>query len=149
MTCSHSYILQAQRLAQNDLLFTCSKRPDYLSVYYHRSQARQQDKGRWSISEEEEARRFYCAHENENSSDLYPGLWHVEPDSLSIGVDGEVIAFFPAPSNPGALWHGYPFTFSRRAPTARIKALKEVAEGLFKEKKISLSRARKIRTGSV
>lgn len=149
MSCNHSYVLQAQRMPQNDLLYSCSHFPQYLAVYYHRSAARQEDKGRWAITEEQEAHRFYCAYDNQNKSDLYPGLWHIESGNTLIGTDGEVIAFFPAPINPQDFWHGYPFSFGRKAPKARIRALKETAENLFLIKKISLSRIKKIRNGSL
>lgn len=149
MACSHHYEIYAQRTDRNDLLYSLVDAPQYLSVFYHRSAARQKDKGRWCIAEKEEALRFYCANENNNFSAECPGLWHIETSGDSVGVEGEIIAFFPAPQNLGDFWHGYPFTFSRKAPIARIKALRAVADEMYKKNKISLGMAKKIRNGSI
>jgi len=58
-----------------------------------------------------------------------------------------LIAFYPAPVNTNDPWHGYPFTFQRATPLDRIKAIKDVAEKLFKNNKLSLKRIIKIRKG--
>ncbi len=141
MSCSHSYTLRSQRASNNDLLYSKDEAPaalSYLAIFYHRSLARQKDKGRWVISESEEAFRFYCAHDNSNMSQLYPGLWHIEVDNTIVGAADELIAFFPEPKNSGDPWHGYPFRFGRAAPPNRIKALRQVAERLFNQKKLAL-----------
>lgn len=147
MTCDHSYSLRSVLGENNDLLYSCNDRPDYLSVYYHRSKARSNDKGQWVISRPEEGFRFYCAYDNKNKSDIYPGLWHIENGNTYIGDDYELIAYFPAPKNNNESWHGFPFTFGRKSPPDRIKALKDVAERLFAQKKLSLGRITKIRNG--
>lgn len=147
MTCNHSYSLRPTPRENNDLLYSCDKRPDYLSVYYHRSKARSNDKGCWSISRPEEGFRFYCAYDNNNLSNIYPGLWHIENGKSYIGEDNELIAYFPAPKNANESWHGFPFTFERKSPPDRIKALKDVAERLFAQNKLSVGRITKIRNG--
>lgn len=147
MTCNHNYTLRSSPREHNDLMYSCDDRPDYLSVYYHRSKARANDKGRWRISRTEESFRFYCAYDNKNSSKLHPGLWHIEDSNLYIGEDYELIAFFPRPKNNNESWHGFPFTFNRKSPPDRLKALQEVAERLFTQNKLSTKRITKIRNG--
>jgi hypothetical protein len=152
MGCSHLYELQSQRASNNDLLYSRNDVPRalfYLAIFYHRSLARQKDKGRWVITESEEAFRFYCAHDSSNLSALYPGLWHIEVENKVIGAADELIAFFPAPKNSGDPWHGYPFRFGRAAPPKRIKALKDVAERLFQQEKIGIARIKQIRNGAI
>lgn len=147
--CTHAYVVSSAIAANNDLLYQCGERPDYLSVYYHRSAARSSAKGLWAVPRDEEAGRFFCAFDNGNSSPLYAGLWHIENDYTYVGEAKELIAYFPAPVNPGENWHGYPFTFARKSPPERIKALKEVAERLHQSGDLSLARVKKIRQGDL
>ena len=133
----------------NNCLYACASRPSYMSVDYHRAAGRANNKGLWIISRDEEATRFYCAIDHNNSSPEYPGMWHLETDDTYVGRDRELIAFFPAPENPTDPWHGYPFTFERAAPKARIQALKQVAKRLEAAGSLSLARATKIRRGEL
>ena len=149
MPCTHAYVVSSAIAANNDLLYQCGQRPAYLSVYYHRSAARSNDKGLWTVSRDEEVVRFYCAFDHGNGSPLYAGLWHIENDNTYLGEAKELIAYFPAPVNPGENWHGYPFTFARRSPPDRIKALKDVAERLHRNGDLSLARVKKIRQGDL
>lgn len=149
MPCTHDFELSHVVVENNDHLYECEKRPAYLSVYYHRSAARANDKGVWCITRNEEAVRFYCAYDCSNTSTYYPGLWHIESSNNYIGEDKELIAFFPEPINPDDNWHGYPFTFSRRSPRDRILALKDIAERLQKSGDLSIARAKKIRQGDL
>lgn len=149
MLCTHDFSLSHVVVANNDHLYKCENGPEYLSVTYHRSAAKSGDKGVWSISRDEEAFRFYCAHVHSNASEHYPGLWHIENNDSCIGNANELIAFFPEPMNPGDNWHGYPFTFSRRSPLDRIRALKDVAERWRENGVISTARAKKIRQGDL
>lgn len=149
MVCTHDFSLSHVVVQNNDHLYKCESRPEYLSVNYHRSAAKSGDKGVWSISRDEEAFRFYCAHSHSNSSKHYPGLWHIENNNSYVGNANELIAFFPEPINSDENWHGYPFTFARRSPVDRIRALKEVAEILREKKVISIARAKKIRQGDL
>jgi hypothetical protein len=147
--CFHAYAISSVAAGNNDLLYQCDKRPSYLSVYYHRSAARSKDKGVWAVPRDDEAGRFFCAFDNANGSALYAGLWHIENDSTYLGEAKELIAYFPEPANPGEYWHGYPFTFARKSPPDRIKALKEVAERLHQSGVLSLARVKKIRQGDL
>jgi hypothetical protein len=150
MNCKHNYNLSSPKQDEkNNLLYKHPKRPDYLIVYYHRSSALANDKGCWSISRNEEVFRFYCAHDNKNFSSKLPDLWHIEDGSNYVGAEEELISYFVSPSSQNVPWHGFPFTFGRRSPKERIIALKEVAERLLKDGKLSLKRAAKIRTGSI
>lgn len=149
MLCMHDFSLSHVVVANNDHLYKCESRPEYLSVYYHRSAAKTGDKGVWLISRDEEAVRFYCAHACSNASKYYPGLWHIEIENSYIGNANELIAFFPEPMNSNDNWHGYPFTFARRSPLDRIRALKDVAERLRENGVISTARAKKIRQGDL
>lgn len=149
MPCTHAFVLSQVVVENNDHLYACHGRPAYLSVNYHRSVARSNDKGAWRISRDDEAFRFYCAFDYLNESAKYPGLWHIEGGNEYVGVDKELIAFFPAPVNSGENWHGYPFTFARRSPADRIQALKEVANRLYERGDLSLARAKKIRQGDL
>lgn len=149
MTCTHNFEMISKRLNNNDTLLSCTDKPNYLSVFYHRSNARSDNKCCWSISITEEGHRFYCAHENRNESIEEPGLWHIEDGNIFIGTNQELICFFPEPKNTNDFWHGYPFTFDRKSPANRIKALKEVAEKLLKQNKLSLKRVKKIRSGEL
>lgn len=148
MPCEHRYSLDSSTVEGNDVIYSCDKKPEYLCVNYHRSSERV-EKGIWIISRDEEAYRFYCAYDNKNKSDEYPGLWHVESDNCYVGSLKELISFFPAPVNKSDPWHGYPFTFSRASPRDRIRALKTVTERLLLTGKISLARAKKIRQGDL
>jgi len=147
--CSHVFTLSSVVVANNDHRYECNGRPAYLSVNYHRSAVRSNDKGVWLISRDEEAVRFYCAYDCSNASKNYPGLWHIENDNSYVGNANELIAFFPEPINSGENWHGYPFTFARKSPPDRIRALKDVAERLHKSGGLSLARAKKIRQGDL
>lgn len=149
MPCTHTYLISCAPADNNDLLYQCDQRPEYLSVYYHRSAARSTDKGLWAVPRDDEAGRFFCAFDNNNGSQLYAGLWHIENENTYVGDAKELIAYFPEPVNPGEYWHGFPFTFARKSPPDRIKALKEVAERLHQRGELSLARVKKIRQGDL
>lgn len=149
LPCTHVYVVSSAMVANNDLLYQCGQRPDYLSVYYHRSAARSSAKGLWAVPRDDEAGRFFCAFDNGNAAPFYDGLWHIENENTYVGEAKELIAYFPAPVNPGENWHGYPFTFARKSPPDRIKALKAVAERLHQSGDLSLARVKKIRQGDL
>lgn len=149
MSCNHTYTPIVKSTDNNNVLYSCKTRPDYLSVYYHRSGALAANKGCWTISKEEELFRFYCAYDNKNCTPTYAGLWHIESAEIYIGTNDEMIAYFPAPVNANDPWHGFPFTFAKKAPVERVKALRDVAERLFKQNKIPLKRIAKIRSGAL
>ncbi|WP_208281760.1 hypothetical protein, partial [Massilia oculi] len=78
----------------------------------------------------------------QSSQDYFMTPFHTENLTGS-----EMIAYFPAPVNANDPWHGFPFTFAKKAPTDRVKALRDVAERLFRKNEIPLKRITKIRSG--
>ncbi len=90
MSCNHTYKPIVKSTDNNNVLYSCKTRPDYLSVYYHRSGALAATKGCWTISKDEELFRFYCAYDNNNCTPDYGGLWHIENTEIYIGTNEEM-----------------------------------------------------------
>jgi len=54
MACDHIYTPVIKSTDNNNVLYSCTLRPDYLSIYYHRSGELAANKGWWTIGKDEE-----------------------------------------------------------------------------------------------
>lgn len=125
-------------------LFGPTKKNHYYSpAYYHgRKAAHNQYKSKWCIKKPNEYFVFSLADDENWHCSVRNGLFSVlDKGKFIVGDDGEVLSFFPTPSNVGDNWHGFPVKSSSKRPESAL------LERWVKEKVIDYSARIRIERG--
>lgn len=127
----------------NGLFGPTNKNHYYSPAYYHsKNAAYNQNKTRWSIKKPDEYFVFKLADEENWHCSVWDGLFSVlEKGKFIVGEGGEVLSFFPTPSNVSDPWHGFPVKSSSKRPDSAL------LERWVKEKVIDYSARIRIERG--